>query len=441
MNSSTRETSSVFTHITVPAFGDETLTLSDVVLGTRENASSLPDGAPAIPIVPTTARVFSPSTPAWAFLRVYRAADKGAAVPVSIDTTLFDAGGKRIRHQSVREAAFAGRQADVRLGLPLRDLIPGRYVLRIDAKQGKAEASRATAFAVVARQPTLTEEHSPELDATLAAAARYLDEYEQRVGAISAEEEYAQAVQTVGARIVTGDPLSRASAANRAPATATTATRKTRANIITISLGAHGWVSFRDVFELDGRPVRGREERLARILQNVTPDSLEQARQIAAESGRYNLDPDTARVDRTINVPMTALFYLRAVNQPRSSFRLGKLERVAGVDCVTLQFTEQSRPRLIQTSDDAPAQGTFWIDMAGGGRIVKTELRMQSATRGQIVRVQAAVTYSRVEKLDLWVPTAMDESYDLVSTRQLVTGHARYSDFREFKVNTSEVIK
>jgi hypothetical protein len=110
--------------------------------------------------------------------------------------------------------------------------------------------------------------------------------------------------------------------------------------------------------------------------------------------------------------------------------------------CQTLQFTEQSWPRLIRTSDDAPAEGTFWIDMAGGGRIVKTELRMESgAARGQSVRTQTAVTYSHIDKLDLWVPTVMDEKYELFATRQTVTGHAVYSDFREFKVTTAEDIK
>ena len=54
------------------------LALSDIVLGTRDNAGSMPDGAPAIPIVPTTTRVFSASNPAWAFLRVYRDAGNAA---------------------------------------------------------------------------------------------------------------------------------------------------------------------------------------------------------------------------------------------------------------------------------------------------------------------------------------------------------------------------
>jgi hypothetical protein len=212
--------------------------------------------------------------------------------------------------------------------------------------------------------------------------------------------------------------------------------------MMTISLGPRGWVSFRDVFELDGHPVRNHVERLSGILQSVNQDSLEQARQIADESARYNINPAGTRLDRTINVPMTALYFLRASNQPRSVFILGKPERVGGVLCTTLQFTEQSRPRLIRTNDDAPAQGTFWIDMANGGRIVKTELRMESAiVAGQSVRARSAVTYGQIDKLELWLPVVMNETYELTATRQTVTGHATYADFKEFKVTTSADIK
>ena len=438
MNAETQAASSVFTHITVPAFDDAPVALSDVLLGTRENAGALPEGAPALPIVPTTARAFNAGQPAWAFVRAYRRTDAAMdrQAPVSIETSVLDAGGKRVKHQSLPEASFAGSAADVRVPLPLKGLAPGRYVLRIDATQGRAQASRAVAFDVLQAQPTLTQERSPELDAALAAVAKYIDEYEHRISSISAEEEYEQAVGGIR-----GDLLPRRTPINHdTPLSATT--RKTRANIITISLGAQGWVSFRDVFELDGAPIRDRIERLKRILQHVDPESLQQARQIAAESARYNLQPEGTRLDRTINMPMTALYFLRAANQPRSVFRLGKAERVAGIECVTLQFSEQARPRLIGTNYDAPAQGTFWIDMAGGGRVLKSQLRMESGgARGQIIRSQTTVGYTRIDKLGLWLPTVMDDTYELLATGQVVTGHATYSDFRGFTVTTNEGIK
>lgn len=441
MNADTRAASSVFTHIMVPSFEDRHLDLSDVVLGTRDSvAGALPDGAPPLPIVPTTTREFRGGAPAWAFARVYRPIDADAAQQVSIDTTVLDSDGRSVSHQALQSATFTGRNADVRIGLPLKNLGPGSYVLKIDAKQGRAEATRQIAFSVTQLQTLLVQEHSPELDAALAAVAAYIDGYEHRISAVGAEEAYEQAVQRPGTTVVNPDSFGRrTTVVSNAP---TASTRKTRAHVMTISLGPRGWVSFRDVFELDGRPVTVGTERLSQILQNVNSESLDQARQIADESARYNLNPDVMKLDRTINVPMTALHFLRAANQSRSVFRLGKPQRVGGVDCVTLQFTEQASPRLIHTNDGAAAQGTFWIDMAGGGRVLKSELRMESAlSPTQRVRSQTTVTYGRIDKLDLWLPVVMDENYELPAARETVTGRATYSDFREFKVTTSADIK
>ena len=39
------------------------------------------------------------------------------------------------------------------------------------------------------------------------------------------------------------------------------------------------------------------------------------------------------------------------------------------------------------------------------------------------------------------VPVVMDDSYDLRLSRQAVSGHATYSDFREFSVTTAADIK
>ncbi|HEY2855712.1 MAG TPA: VWA domain-containing protein [Gemmatimonadaceae bacterium] len=430
MNGETQAAASVFTHLTVPSFDTGSLALSDLVLGTRESTTPPQPGAPAMPIVPTTARVFRADTPAWAFLRVYRAGDTDAE-RVALDVTVLDGQGRRVKHQSLPNASFSGRQADVRLSLPMKGLAPGAYILRLDAKQARVEASREVAFAVTSPAPVMAPTvHTPELDAALDAAAAYLDRYEHRISAIGAEEQYEQAVAPLPGAI------NRPNMAVNAPPII----RRTRANIMTLGMGARGWVAFRDVFEVDGKPVREREERLSHILQNVTPDSLEQARQIAIESARYNLDPETTHINRTINVPMTALLFLRGANQARSAFHLGKPERVNGIDCVTLQFTERLQPRLIRTGDDVPAQGTIWIDMANGGRIVKTELAMDSGG-AQAVRSRTAVTYARVDKRDLWVPTVMDETYEVTATRQVLTGRATYSDFREFKVTTSEGIK
>jgi hypothetical protein len=146
-NGSTQAAGSVFTHITVPAFGGGKLSVSDLVLGTRTDTRSLPDAAPALPIVPTTARAFGIDARLWAFLRVYRGSDTG---PVTVDSTVLDGNGKSIdqRSKQLDDAAFHAGGADVRLDVPLLDLDPGSYVLRVDVKHGADTISRSVAFKV-----------------------------------------------------------------------------------------------------------------------------------------------------------------------------------------------------------------------------------------------------------------------------------------------------
>ena len=114
----------------------------------------------------------------------------------------------------------------------------------------------------------------------LQVAGTYVEQYERNISAVVAQEDYQQLVQT---REQLGN----------------IPTRKTRACLLVIDMGRPGWVAFRDVFEVDGKAVRERDERLSRLLTQLTPDSLEQARRIAAESARFNLNPRGVRLDRS----------------------------------------------------------------------------------------------------------------------------------------------
>ena len=74
-------------------------------------------------------------------------------------------------------------------------------------------------------------------------------------------------------------------------------------------------VPFRDVFEVDGKPVRNREDRLTKLFLQPASTAIEQATAIMAESARYNVGPE-----RNVNVPVLALMILRAPNLPRFAF-------------------------------------------------------------------------------------------------------------------------
>ena len=68
--------------------------------------------------------------------------------------------------------------------------------------------------------------------------------------------------------------------------------------------GRVGWSGFRDVVEVDGKPVSDRRDRLLSLLTGPAGGEAE-LRRIADESARYNVGP----VIRNFNVPTTALFF------------------------------------------------------------------------------------------------------------------------------------
>ena len=82
--------------------------------------------------------------------------------------------------------------------------------------------------------------------------------------------------------------------------------------------GSAEWVQFRNVFEVDGSPIRDRTERLTSLFVTPSGDTAAQVARINAESARYNLGD----VDRNLNTPFFALQVLRSDQQPRFRFRL-----------------------------------------------------------------------------------------------------------------------
>lgn len=240
----------------------------------------------------------------------------------------------------------------------------------------------------------------------LQVAGAYVAGYEQTL-AFVAEEEYSQQV-TLNHRTLHSD-------------------------ILFIRDDTFGWLEFRDVAVRDGTPVRDREERLMALFTKPNPDRLEHAQRIVAEGARFNLNPPGARLNRTINLPLTAVRFLRTADQYRSSFRLAGSNLQTGV--VALEFTERHRPRLIGTSDDAAARGRFEIDRATG-RLTSSRLTLQSGATVATITVQ----FGADANVGMWLPLTMHEEYR-GPFNGFVTGVAKYSRYRQFRVETSESIR
>lgn len=260
------------------------------------------------------------------------------------------------------------------------------------------------AFAVAAAQS-----EAPRLEDVLRIAGQYVAGYERSLGIVAAED-YSQQVDTYSQSL--------------------------HSEILFIKDETHGWMEFRDVMVLNGRPVRDREERLLALFTKPNPDRLKQAQRIVSEGARFNLHPIGARVNRTINLPLTALRFLRTEAQYRSSFRIAGWNEMTGM--ATLEFREQRRPRLIGTGDNAAAAGRFEIDSATG-RPASSRLTLQTGTAAGPTRATVAVRFEVDTTVGLAMPREMTEEYRGPFVG-VVTGAAKYSHYRRFDVETSESV-
>jgi hypothetical protein len=265
------------------------------------------------------------------------------------------------------------------------------------------------------------------LAAVLKRTAEYVAAYQAKLAGIVAEEHYRQSVVRIfPSQRVTPLPQN----------------RELKSDLLLVRAeGEDRWVQFRDVFEVDGKPIRDRDQRLFRLFIEPTSGSRRQAEAIATEGARFNIGP----LLRTINVPILALIFFESGNQPRFAHQRAKpgdLRAVLGQaresDIWAIDYRETESRTLIRGANDRNirSSGRMWVD-SSNGRVLKTQLKSGNAD----VRAEITVTYVAEPSLDLFVPGEMKEGYMLPRSMTRIEGTATYSRFRQFKVTTVEKTK
>jgi uncharacterized protein YciI len=271
---------------------------------------------------------------------------------------------------------------------------------------------------------------APTIQQVLTRAGAYVTAFEERLSGIVAEEQYVQED-----RYPRGYPL------------VLNTKRRLLSDLLLVKpIGASDWMTFRDVYEVDGTAVRDREARLAKLFLNPPSSVSRQVSAILDESARYNI----GSVLRTINAPLLSLIFLEPRNQNRFKFKRTRdttphamtTEAPAppghfrlATEVWAIEYEERSPDTMIRTTNmrDLPARGRFWIEPESG-RVLMTELVLESrAIRGTI-----NVNYQSNPLLGLLVPVEMRERYDKLRDRSVVEGFASYGRFREFQVLVDE---
>ena len=143
-DTSTGQTGSVFTTVNAPDFTKATVSLSGVVFAETPQAryASRAQLGSLLPVLPTVTRSFARSSRVAAFLRVYQAS-KRPAVPVTVKVELIDGKDRAVlvRAETLGAAAFTStRSVDFRAELPVGELEPNPYLVRVTATAGRDSA-------------------------------------------------------------------------------------------------------------------------------------------------------------------------------------------------------------------------------------------------------------------------------------------------------------
>jgi len=260
----------------------------------------------------------------------------------------------------------------------------------------------------------------PDVEALLDKASDYVADYERTFVGVVAEETYRQQARVPGGRVDV-----------RGFAADTTVQRRDLKSDVLLVRAPAGdrWMQFRDVFEVDGKPVRDREERLAKLFLQPSADARRQEEDIAAASARYNI----GGVNRTVNLPMLALTVLEPKSRPWFSFRAGKRTSTTA----EIEYQEEERGlTMIHTNDDQPlpSRGRFTIDTATG-RVLASVLGTETKT----MRAQIDVTYGAEPAIGMLVPREMREKYTF-KDGSTTEGRATYANFRRYQVKVDEKI-
>ncbi|ODS52642.1 MAG: hypothetical protein ABS36_16475 [Acidobacteria bacterium SCN 69-37] len=137
---------SVFSQIVVPAFASERLALSDIAIERPASAAA------SVPAAPTTERSFARTDQVQALLQISQGTERTDSLqPASLRVRIIDTHDVAERDQSIVLAPDqfgTNRTATSRLTLPVQNLAPGEYLLRVEAAIGERTAARLVRFAV-----------------------------------------------------------------------------------------------------------------------------------------------------------------------------------------------------------------------------------------------------------------------------------------------------
>jgi hypothetical protein len=237
-------------------------------------------------------------------------------------------------------------------------------------------------MALAAARPVATDK--PSLATVLERAAAYVADFHRQLSSIVAEERYVQDWKTKSPSLI------------QDRGTADLQHRVLLSDLLLVKPGGDaGWMEFRDVFDVDGRPVHERSERLVKMFLEPSPSTARQISRILNESARFNIGD----IDRNVNTPVFPLQFLEAANQPRFRFKQtgDRRPKTTGATAASNDGAFRSPPRWAIAYDErqvgyhdqnsgtkGSAVARRLLDRPASGRVFMASWRSRTATSAVI---------------------------------------------------------
>jgi hypothetical protein len=201
-----------------------------------------------------------------------------------------------------------------------------------------------------------------------------------------------------------------------------------------LAASGHPWIEVRDVVNVDGQQRPDREDRLSRFFLKLPEWTLEKARAIGDESGRYNIGP----IIHDVSTPSAALLVLHGANDGRFALSKGGEQSVGPIKAWKIDYRERGKPYLVGGDGDAAcaSSGTLWVDPATGD-VLRSVL--QCGTPGASL-VKLTVQYSPDARWHLCLPAEMLVKAESDSGMAWVDGKYTYANYRRFETSGHLVV-
>lgn len=188
--------------------------------------------------------------------------------------------------------------------------------------------------------------------------------------------------------------------------------------------GAPGWLTLRDVYEVDDEVVGERTDRVLNLVLESQEAALAEVPFLYDDAARHSL----GQMPRVLSMPTLALVALHPGYEARFRIRPRGIERIDGRPARVFEYEETGRPTLMPGPGESPfpLSGRISVDQAEGV-VLKTVIR---ASAGRLMSGTVTVFFEHDARLQTWLPAKMQDQYRQSGNPWNYRGETVYANYR-----------